>query len=101
MSSAAGDEPGKAFIYGNLGNLYFQTKKLEESEENYKKALAKIEELKNEVLKAVKTGQCKIIKMNNSNIYLDCDGNTISVESLKGNWKNNKCLVDSDEVNLE
>jgi hypothetical protein len=48
------------------------------------------------VINAVKEGKCKIIKMDKYGNYLDCDGNIILPESLKGKWENNKCLVNSN-----
>lgn len=36
--------------------------------------------------------------MDEKGIFLDCDGNIIPNEHLKGKWENNKCLVGSDKV---
>jgi len=53
-----------------------------------------------QIILAIKAGKCKIIKMDVSGNYLDCDGNIIAPETLKGKWENNKCLTNSDEVNF-
>ena len=42
------DEPCKAFLLGNLGNLYFKKKEWELAREYYQKALTKMEALKND-----------------------------------------------------
>lgn len=52
------------------------------------------------ILEVVKTGKCKIIKVDKSGNYLDCDGNVILPTILKGKWINNKCLINSDEINF-
>jgi len=54
-------------------------------------------ELENIVVEAVLKGNCKIIKKDAYDNFLDCDGNYISLEILQGKWENNKCLVWSDE----
>jgi hypothetical protein len=54
-------------------------------------------ELKNIVVEAVLKGKCKIIKKDINENLLDCEGNAIPLESLKGKWENNKCLVWSDD----
>ena len=43
-----GDEPGKAFLLGNLGNLYFKSQNWEQAEDHYRRALLKMEELKDD-----------------------------------------------------
>ena len=37
----------------------------------------------------------RIIKKDDKGNFLTCDDQIISKESLKGKWKNNKCLVTS------
>ncbi|NQX97641.1 MAG: hypothetical protein HRT73_07140 [Flavobacteriales bacterium] len=49
------------------------------------------------VINVVKEGRCKVVKKDAYDNFLDCDGKSISKESLKGKWENNKCLVNSDE----
>lgn len=55
-------------------------------------------ELKNIVIELVLQGNCKIIKKNKNGDFLDCEGNIIPAENLKGKWENEKCLVSSNEV---
>lgn len=54
-------------------------------------------DLQKQVVEAVLKGKCKIIKKDASNNFLDCDGNYIPIENLKGQWENKKCLVWSNE----
>lgn len=54
------------------------------------------QELKNEVIKLVKEGKCKIIKTDTNGNFLDEQNNIIPAEELKGKWGNRKVLVDSD-----
>ncbi len=53
-------------------------------------------EIENIVIEAVKEGKCKIIKKDVEGNFLDCEGNVILKELLKGKWENEKCLVDSN-----
>lgn len=53
-------------------------------------------ELKEVVIEKVKEGKCKIIKKDETGNFLDCEGNIISQEQLKGKWENEKCLVNSN-----
>ncbi|CAM1334297.1 DUF6973 domain-containing protein [Tenacibaculum aestuariivivum] len=48
------------------------------------------------VIKAIYTGKLKIIKKTTNGTFLTCNNTPISLESLKGKWKNNKCLVASN-----
>lgn len=57
------------------------------------------ENLEFKVVELVRNGKCKIIKTDNSGNYLDCDGNILLKEKLKGKWENDKCLVWSDQAN--
>jgi hypothetical protein len=54
-------------------------------------------DLKGVVIKAVKEGRCKIIKIDSSGNFLDIEGNVIPSEMLKGKWENDKCLVNSNQ----
>ena len=44
----------------------------------------------------IKAGELKIIAKDKKGNFLDCDGNIIEKETLKGKWENNKCLVNSN-----
>ncbi|MDG1476543.1 MAG: hypothetical protein P8Q14_05315 [Vicingaceae bacterium] len=57
-------------------------------------------DLKNIVVEAVLKGNCKMIKKDAYDNFLDCEGNYIPLEILQGKWENNKCLVWSDEGEL-
>lgn len=48
------------------------------------------------IVNAILIGQLKVIKKNKTRNYLTCDGKLISPKELKGKWKNNKCLVNSN-----
>lgn len=50
------------------------------------------------VVNSILAGKMKIIKKDKKGNFLTCDGQIISSKSLKGKWKNNKCLVPSNEV---
>lgn len=52
-------------------------------------------ELKNIVISTILQGKCKIIKTDSYGNFLDCEGNAIAPENLKGKWENEKCLVES------
>lgn len=51
------------------------------------------------VINAIKAGKMQIIKKDKKGNFLTCDGKLISKDSLKGKWKNKKCLVPSNHVN--
>ena len=53
-------------------------------------------ELKALVLEALLKGELKIIRKTLKGNFLDCNGQLITTESLKGLWINNKCLVPSN-----
>ena len=53
-------------------------------------------EIEAEVIKLIKNGIMKIIAKDKKGNFLDCDGNIIEKETLKGKWENNKCLVNSN-----
>jgi len=48
------------------------------------------------VINAILQGKLKIIKKDKKGNFLTCDDKIISKKSLKGKWKNNKCLVNSN-----
>ena len=48
------------------------------------------------IVNAIKAGKMKIIKKDKKGNFLTCEGKLISENSLKGKWKNNKCLVASN-----
>lgn len=48
------------------------------------------------VINAILEGEMKIIKKDEKGDFLTCDDQLILNESLKGKWKNNKCLISSE-----
>ncbi|KGL62464.1 DUF6973 domain-containing protein [Polaribacter sp. Hel1_85] len=52
------------------------------------------------IINAIKSGKLKIIKKDKNGKFLTCDGKTLKKEELKGKWKNNKCLVNSNESKI-
>jgi hypothetical protein len=50
------------------------------------------------VINAIYLGSMKIIKKDSKGNFLTCEGKIISVEELKGKWKNNKCLISSKKA---
>ncbi|WP_442264982.1 DUF6973 domain-containing protein [Tenacibaculum sp. ZS6-P6] len=48
------------------------------------------------VINTLNKGKMKMIKKNKRGEFLTCEGKVIKPNSLKGKWKNNKCLVNSD-----
>ena len=56
----------------------------------------KEQELKNEVIRLVKEGKCKILKTDAVGNFLDENNQIIPIEELKGKWENRKVLVHSD-----
>ncbi len=48
------------------------------------------------IINAIKVGKMKIIKKDAIGNFLTCDDKKITAEELKGKWKNNKCLVSSN-----
>lgn len=50
------------------------------------------------IINAIKEGKMKMIKKDKNGKFLTCDGILISNKSLKGKWKNNKCLVNSNNM---
>lgn len=50
------------------------------------------------IINAIKEGKMKMIKKDKNGKFLTCDGILISNKYLKGKWKNNKCLVNSNNT---
>ena len=50
------------------------------------------------IINAIKAGKMRVIKKYKKGNFLTCDGKIISKESLKGKWKNNKCLMASNNI---
>lgn len=50
------------------------------------------------IVNAIKAGKMKIIKKDKMGNFLTCDGKKITPETLKGKWKNSKCLVKSNNT---
>jgi hypothetical protein len=48
------------------------------------------------IVNAIKSGKMKIIKKDEKGNFLTCEGKIIPKSTLKGKWKNNKCLVASN-----
>ncbi|TXD51819.1 MULTISPECIES: DUF6973 domain-containing protein [unclassified Polaribacter] len=55
------------------------------------------ESLLYKIVNAIRAGKMKIIKKDKEGNFLTSEGTKISLASLKGKWKNNKCLVASDK----
>jgi hypothetical protein len=48
------------------------------------------------IVNAILAGKLKVIKKDTNRNYLSCDDKLITQKELKGKWKNNKCLMDSN-----
>lgn len=48
------------------------------------------------IINAIHAGKLRIIKKDKNGLFLTCNNEHITQESLKGKWKNNKCLVNSN-----
>ena len=48
------------------------------------------------IVNEIYLGKLKVIKKDHKGNFLTCNNKLISLKSLKGKWKNNKCLVDSN-----
>ena len=48
------------------------------------------------IIENIKNGEMKILKKDASGNFLTCDGALIPIESLKGKWENEKCLIFSN-----
>ena len=49
------------------------------------------------IINHILAGDLKIIKRNAAGEYITCDDEVITKASLKGKWKNDKCLVNSND----
>ncbi len=47
----------------------------------------------NHLLDSIRQGKLRMLKKDTSDNFLDCQGQIISNDALKGKWENNKCLV--------
>lgn len=50
------------------------------------------------IINAIKAGKMRIIKKDKKGRFLTCTGELIAPKDLKGKWKNNKCLVASNQI---
>jgi len=50
------------------------------------------------IVRAIQEGKMKIIKKDKTGNFLTCNGAKIDKKTLKGKWKNNKCLVNSNNT---
>ena len=48
------------------------------------------------IVNAILAGELKVIKKDSNNNYLTCDNQIISLEKIKHQWENEKCLVNSN-----
>nr|WP_255362801.1 hypothetical protein [Tenacibaculum sp. MAR_2009_124] len=48
------------------------------------------------IINAIHQGKFKVIKKGENGHFLTCSGTEIKPDSLKGKWKNNKCLIASN-----
>lgn len=60
-----------------------------------------INELRNIIVSTLNNGELRIIKKNKSGEFLNCNNIVIQLDSLKGLWLNNKCLVESNYKRIE
>ena len=49
------------------------------------------------IINAIKAGKMRVIKKDKNGDFLTCDEKVLKNEELKGKWKNNKCLVNSNK----
>lgn len=49
------------------------------------------------IINAIRKGEMKIIKKDQKGNFLTCEGEIIPSKELKGKWKNDKCLVPSNQ----
>jgi hypothetical protein len=50
------------------------------------------------IVNAILTGKLKTIKKDSKQNYLTCDDKLITQKELKGKWRNNKCLMNSNYI---
>jgi hypothetical protein len=48
------------------------------------------------IIQAINDGMLKVVRKNHAGQFLDANGNLIDPIELKGKWKNNKCLMNSN-----
>ena len=65
-----------------------------------KKSIVSQKGLVYRIINAIQQGKMKIIKKDKDGNFLTCKGEIISKDSLKGKWKNNKCLI-SSSINIK
>jgi len=62
----------------------------------YNTTLASSEkEMINEILNALKQGELKVIKKD-GHLFLNCQGEVLDPEMIRGKWENDKCLIPSN-----
>ena len=54
-------------------------------------------EIETILISKIKNGYLRIIAKDKNGNFLDCNGNIIDKNNLKGKWENNKCLVKSNQ----
>ena len=47
----------------------------------------------NHLLDSIHHGKLRMLKKDNAGNFLDCQGQIIPIDALKGKWENNKCLI--------
>lgn len=65
------------------------------AEIGYKHRSVSKDSLRNLVIQELAAGKLKVIRRDHQGRYLDCSGNVIPSEKLKGTWENPKCLSPS------
>ena len=58
---------------------------------------SKASAIKENVIQAIRSGECKIIRRDEHGRFLDCDGLPIQEKEWKGLWENSKCLILSNQ----
>lgn len=81
---------------GKLPDKISSDMDLHNNEVGIKIGLTNCQNIKKEVIKAVKEGKCKLVKTDQKGNYLDENDLPIPKEELNGTWENNRCLVNSD-----
>jgi len=84
--------PDKASMEMDLYNNDIGLSLVKKREKISKKKLIK------KVVLAIRKGRMKVIKKDKEKRFLTCSGRLITKESLRGNWINTKCLVNSDQI---
>jgi len=52
--------------------------------------------IKSNIIQAIKSGECKIIRRDENGNFLDCNGLPIQEKDWMGMWENNRCLIQSN-----